>query len=102
MSEESAVEKLRARWTHHKGRRPAPGNDERVDVLLGMVMALTSEVSILRDRLDTHERLSEAGQTIAQGQIDNYEPDDDAQQQRAAERKRLIDKVCRPLFAGTD
>ena len=30
------------RLTVHKGRRPAPGVDPRVDTLIGMVLSLTS------------------------------------------------------------
>lgn len=84
----------------HKGRRPAPGPDERVDTLLGMVMALTSEVAVLRERLDAHERLAAAGQSATPANVDAYDPDEAAQQQRAAARQRIIDKVCRPLIAA--
>jgi hypothetical protein len=84
----------------HKGRRPAPGPDERVDTLLGMVMALTSEVAVLRERLDAHERLAAAGQAATPANVDAYDPDEGVQQQRAAARKRIIEKVCRPLIAA--
>jgi hypothetical protein len=84
----------------HKGRRRVPGADPRVDTLLGMVMALTSEIAVLRDRLDAHERLAGAGQAPTPQAVDDYSPDEAVQQQRAARRSRLIDKVCRPLVAA--
>lgn len=84
----------------HKGRRAAPGPDERVDTLLGMVMALTSEIAVLRERLDAHERLAAAGQPATPANVDAYDPDEAVQQQRAAARKRIIEKVCRPLIAA--
>lgn len=84
----------------HKGRRPSPGQDERVDTLLGMVMALTSEIAVLRERLDAHERLAAAGQSATPANVDAYDPDEVVQQQRAAARQRMIDKVCRPLIAA--
>ncbi|MFO1426155.1 MAG: hypothetical protein U1F11_04110 [Steroidobacteraceae bacterium] len=85
----------------HKGRRAVPGEDPRVDTLLGMVMALTSEVAVLRERLDAHERLGAAGRTVTPQNVDEYEADEAAQRARAAQRQRLIEKVCRPLVAAT-
>ncbi|MEZ5459457.1 MAG: hypothetical protein R3E65_09160 [Steroidobacteraceae bacterium] len=84
----------------HKGRRTAPGPDERVDTLLGMVMALTSEVAVLRERLDAHERLAIAGTAATPTNVDGYTPDAAALEQRTAARQRIIDKVCRPLIAA--
>jgi hypothetical protein len=84
----------------HKGRRQVPGADPRVDTLIGMVMALTSEVSILRDRLDAHERLAAAGQAPSPNNVDDFVPDEIAQRERAQRRQHLIDKVCRPMVAA--
>ena len=87
----------------HKGRRTVPGPDPRADTLLGMVMALTSEVAVLRERVDAHERLSAQGQSLAPAGVNSFQPDEAAQRERAAARQRLIDKVCRPLSAaGSD
>ena len=38
--------------------RPAFFDDPAVDKLLAMNMALLGEICVLRDRLDTHERLA--------------------------------------------
>ncbi|MEZ5499872.1 MAG: hypothetical protein R3E77_10650 [Steroidobacteraceae bacterium] len=84
----------------HKGRRTAPGRDPRVDTLVGMIMALTSEVSILRDRLDSHERLNGAGVSATQDAVEAYVPDAQAETAREQMRQRLLDKVCRPLLAA--
>jgi hypothetical protein len=84
----------------HKGRRVVPGPDPRVDTLLGMVMALTSEVAVLRERLDAHERLSAQGKAASPETVNGFQPDETAQKERAAARQRLIDKVCRPLLAA--
>lgn len=84
----------------HKGRRAVPGPDPRVDTLLGMVMALTSELAVLRDRLDAHERLAANGQAPTPQAVDEYSPDESVQRERDVRRQRLIDKVCRPLVAA--
>lgn len=91
----------RESFKRHKGRRPAPG-DERIDALLGALMALTSEVAVLRERLDAHERIAARGEVATPEAVDSFLPDDETTASRANQRKRLIDKVCRPLIAGTD
>jgi len=65
--------------------------------LLGMVVSLTSEISILRTRLDTCERLLVQSGVMTQGAIDDFEPDAAAAQQRDAQRQAIIRKVFRPL-----
>ncbi len=84
----------------HKGRRTVPGPDPRVDTLLGMVMALMSEVAVLRERVDAHERLNAQGKSASPETVNGFQPDEAAQRERAAARQRLIDKVCRPLLAA--
>lgn len=71
----------------------APGNDE----LMEMVLALTAEVSILRDRLDTHERIAANGDLPTYDRVEDYEADEEATGFRARTRKRILDKVFRPL-----
>lgn len=88
------------RYRLHKHRIEVPGVDPRVDTLMGMVMSLLSEVSVLRERLDAHERLGAARQPVTPETVDDYVPDEAAQQARAATRQRLIEKVCRPLLAA--
>lgn len=91
----------RESFKRHKGRRPAPG-DERIDALLGALMALTSEVAVLRERLDAHERIAARGEVATPEAVDGFLPDEATQALRAKQRERIIDKVCRPLVAGTD
>lgn len=90
---------MRARLLVIKGRREAPGVDPRVDTLMGMIFALTSEVSILRERLDAHERLAAQNQPATPQAVDDYVPDEQAQQARAGMRDRIVAKVCRPIIA---
>ena len=94
----TAASKLGTRLRVQKGRRTVPG-DPRIDTLLNMVMSLTSEVAVLRDRVDAHERLAAAGVVPASDTVDAYDPDEAALKARAAQRQRLIAKVCRPLVA---
>jgi len=90
------------RYRIHKNRIEVPGVDARVDTLLGMVMQLMSEVSVLRERVDAHERLAAAKQAPTPEAVDDYVPDEAAVKARAAVRQRMIEKVCRPLLAADE
>ena len=104
MSDATAAAGAPAAQRHrvHKGRRVVPGPDPRVDTLLGLVLALTSELAVLRERVDAHERLAAQGKPAAPDAVNTYQPDDAAQRERAAQRQRLLDKVGRPLLAAAD
>jgi hypothetical protein len=88
------------RYRIHKSRIDVPGVDPRVDTLLGMVMQLMSEVSVLRERVDAHERLAATKQVPTPEAVDDYVPDEAAVKARATVRQRMIEKVCRPLLAA--
>ena len=62
-----------------------------------MVMALTVEVSILRERLDTHERVSETKGGFGTGDVEAYNADNVANGERSALRNRIMHKVFRVL-----
>jgi hypothetical protein len=90
--------------THPSGKRPpvnrrldVPGQSAAEDRLLAMVAALASELAVVRDRLDTLERLADASGMVPRAAIEDYVPDQAAAQERDANRQRLIAKVFRPL-----
>ena len=74
-----------------------PGGDARDEQLLGMIVALTSEVTILRARLDACERLLVASGALTEGAVDRFDPDAAAQGERERARQHTIAKVLRPL-----
>jgi hypothetical protein len=78
-------------------RLDVPGQSAAEDRLLAMVAALASELAVVRDRLDTLERLMDASGVVPRTAIEDYVPDDAARQERDASRRRLIAKVFRPL-----
>ncbi|PNU03475.1 hypothetical protein A8V01_06475 [Novosphingobium guangzhouense] len=65
--------------------------------LLAMIVGLTSEVTVMRARLDAAERLLAASGALPGGAIDAFEPDVEAAAQREALRKATLEKVFRPL-----
>lgn len=76
---------------------PIPGRDARDEQTTGMILALTSELTILRARLDACERLLVGAGLLPTGAIDAFDPDAAAQTEREAMRKRTIAKVLRPM-----
>ena len=80
-----------------KGRTPQFHDDRAIDQLMAMVTALTAEVSILRERVDTHERLAERHRLYNRDEVERYVADPAAAAERGAQRQRLLHKVYRVL-----
>lgn len=78
-----------------KGKRPEYFDDFATDRLMSIVMALVAEVSVLRQRQDTVERLLEAGQPVTRAAIDGYIPDSAAGYERGVETKAYVARVMR-------
>lgn len=74
-----------------------PGQSPEEDRLLAMVTALASELAVVRERLDTVERLAEAAGVFQRGAIEHYVPDVAATAERDTLRRRIIDRVFRSL-----
>jgi hypothetical protein len=65
-----------------------------VDRVMAILLALVSEVASIRDRLDTHERVANAGLGPTQAEVEAYRPDAAA----AADREAWRDAYIRRLF----
>lgn len=78
-----------------KGRRPDFHEDPAIDRLLSLTMAVVGEVSVLRERMDTVERLLEAKGSISQSDIDAYMPDKAAGEARGLATRAYISRVMR-------
>jgi hypothetical protein len=63
-----------------------------------MILALATEVSALRERLDTHERLAAAGRSPDPAAVEAYTPDEAVEAARAAARRALIEHITRVLL----
>ncbi len=80
-----------------KGKRPVYFEDPQVDKLLAMVIALTGEVSVLRERLDTLERLLETKDIVSISTIEACQPDEQVEKERSQWRQEYIARVMRVL-----
>lgn len=78
-----------------KGKRPEFFDEPAVDRLMSVVMAVVAEVSVLRQRLDTVERLLDAGEPVTREAIERFTPDADAAYERGVATKTYISRVMR-------
>ncbi len=78
-----------------KGQRPYFFPDPNLDKLVAMLMALVGEVAVLRERLDTHERLA-GSETWASGvNVESFQGSDELDAERAAWRDAFVGRILR-------
>lgn len=85
-----------------KGKRPIYFQEPEVDKLLAIVMALAGEISVLRERLDTLERLLEEKGIISLAEIEAYQPDEQVAQEREQWRTDYIARLLRVIEEEVD
>lgn len=78
-----------------KGERPYFFDDPAVDRVIAMVMGLAGEVAVMRDRLDTIERLLEQRGLLARRDIETFVADTRVTDERAAWREAFLGEVLR-------
>jgi hypothetical protein len=70
--------------------------------MLSMIVALASQVTVMRARLDACERVLVAGDVMQPGAIDAFIPDAQAQAERDALRSSGLNKIFRALQEAGD
>jgi len=78
-----------------KGKRPYFFDDPNIDQMMTFILELTMEVSVVRERLDTVERLLDQKTSITRDDIESYRPDGDVEAERVAWRDGYIKRVLR-------
>ena len=73
-----------------KGKRPSFFEAEGVDYLMHMVMVLSQELSVTRDRLDTLEHLVEDKGLLKRTEFNEFIPDQATLEEREKNRHELI------------
>lgn len=77
--------------------RPRYFDTSDVDRVMTILLALVSEVAAIRERLDTHERLAEAGTLPGGAEVEAYTADDAAEADREAWRDAYIKRLFRVI-----
>ena len=78
-----------------KGKRPHFFDDPAIDQMLTFFLELTTEVSVIRDRLNTVEHLLEEKGTISRKDIEDYRPSEIIEKDRLVQRQAFLKRVFR-------
>ena len=78
-----------------RGKRPQFFENPEIDQMMTFIVELTTEVSVLSERLNTVEHLLETRGTISREDIDNFVPDVEIETTRMTARKAIIERVFR-------
>lgn len=82
--------------------RPQYLDSPDLDRVVIMMTSLMSEVSALRDRLDTHEALAERGVVATTQAVEAYALDSEREAARDTVREAMLGRVLRVLFEERD
>lgn len=85
------------RPTAARGKKPVFFDDPGIDKLVAITMALAAEVSMLRDRLHTHERLAAAGVMPTAKAAEEEVVSDETATERQARRDMFVERVFRAV-----
>ncbi|MEL7188488.1 MAG: hypothetical protein AAGK17_02960 [Pseudomonadota bacterium] len=76
-----------------KGKRPKFYTQEGMDEAMSMILVLAREFSIMRDRLDTIEKIAEDKGIILGDEIEQYTPDEATAAKRRERRASLLESL---------
>lgn len=91
----STIDPLKLAGAKPKGKRPYFLKDPDVERVLAVTMAIAQELAVMRERMDTIERLLEANGTITQSDIENYTPPKTAAEERGAWTQEYLARILR-------
>lgn len=78
-----------------KGARPYFFDDPAVERVLNITMAVATEVAVLRERLDTIERILSEKDILHKAEIDAFVPDDKTAEERQLWHARYSARILR-------
>ncbi|MCS6928420.1 MAG: hypothetical protein NZM43_02885 [Saprospiraceae bacterium] len=78
-----------------KGARPYFFDDPMTERVMNIAMAVAAEVAVLRERIDTIERLLEAKGVLKQSEIEEFVPTDEQAEERQLWHARYASRILR-------
>jgi len=98
----SAVNDVLMAGDKSKGGRPYFLDSPETERVMNIAMAVATEVAVVRERLDTIERLLEAKGILNRAEIEAYEPDDKAAEERQLWHARYAARILRIIQQEVD
>ncbi len=77
------------------GKRPQFFDDPAIDQMMTFLIELTTEVAVLRERLDTVERLLDGKGSLTRTDIEAFRPSPQIEAERNAWREAYLKRVFR-------
>jgi hypothetical protein len=81
-----------------KGHRPYDLGDPHTERVLGIVMALATEVAVMHDQYDTLARVASSQPTFSLQDLEDYRPSLEVMAERDAWRKAYLGRLMRILY----
>ena len=81
--------------TQTVGKRPSFFQDPSLDQMMTFILELTTEIAVLRERLDTVEHLLDDQGSVTRAAIEAYRPSAEHEGQRLAWREAYLKRVMR-------
>lgn len=91
----STIDPLKLAGAKPKGKRPFFLKDPDVERVLAVTMAIAQELAVMRERLDTVERLLETKGTVTRTDIETYEPPKPIAEERGAWTQEYLARILR-------
>ncbi len=91
------LDPLQLAGTKSKGKRPWFFDDPDVERVMNITLALIQEVGVMRERLDTIERLLENDTPVTKENIDSFTPSKEQAEERGLWMQEYIARVFRIL-----
>lgn len=91
----STIDPLKLAGAKPKGKRPFFLKDPDVERVLAVTMALAQELAVMRERMDTIERVLDAKGTISRADIESYTPTKPIAEERGAWTQEYLARIFR-------
>jgi hypothetical protein len=82
---------------HTRGSRPQFFADPGVDQMMSIVLGIAQELSVLRDRVDSVERLLDTKGSLTRAELEAFRPDPDAEAERQQRRADYLQRIFRAV-----
>lgn len=96
-NERLAIESVRDLMTSPYRKKPQFLDADGLDKAISAIFRLAMEISVLSDRLATHESLAEKSGVYSKQDVENFEPDSADLQSRKASRDDLVMRLVHDL-----
>jgi len=90
-----SIDPLKLAGAKPKGKRPFFLKDPDVEKVLAVTMALAQELAVIRERLDTVERLLDKNGSVTRKDIEAYAPTKPEAEERGAWTQEYLARILR-------